>query len=207
MSRSLRVTLIVIAALVVVGLGYVIINISSGGSLFRIEPTPTALKSFPTPPPTEGTGPAVDPTGDDAIATRAIYYLAPGEMGAPCLRHGVEVTVFEVTRMEKVSEFTPMAGNIYMVVDLEIKNVYWNTYEYRFVYFGFTDVSGQSYFPPHPSPDVAPPPTIGVGTLARGESIRGNILLEVPAEVTTGTFLYSIESSAARFWCQFDWEE
>ncbi|MCJ7696636.1 MAG: hypothetical protein MUO40_14595 [Anaerolineaceae bacterium] len=219
MPRTLKVILIIIAALAVLALGYAVINIVTGGSLDLIgkptatpliptvAPTPTPIESFPTPPPLDEMEPTMDPTGDEVLSTRVIRYLPPVELGTPCTRHGVSVTVFGATRMEMVSGFSPMVGNVYMSVDAEIKNVYWSEYEYLFVYLGFTDESGQSYYPPHPSPDIAPPPTIGVGTLASGESIRGNIILEVPEELTSGTFIYMIETSAAQSWCQFTWEE
>jgi len=219
MSRTIKVILIIVAALVVVGLGYAVINIVKGGSLNQIEqptdtpliptvaPTPTPLESFPTPPPEE-TQPSVEPTGDDVDATQIIEYLRPVELGMLCTRRGVEVTVYSVTKMEMLGGFSPLPGNTYMSVDVEIKNKYWSEYEYLFIFLGLTDESGQSYFPPHPSPDIAPPPAIGVGTLAAGESIRGNIILEVPEDLTTGTFLYDIEAgSTGQSWCQFTWVE
>ena len=125
----------------------------------------------------------------------------------PCGRYGVKVTVYGATILETAGGFSPNTGNVYLSVDVEVENIYWSEFEYRFVYLGFTDESGQSYYPPHVSPISAPPPVIDVGTLARGESVRGNILLEVPEGLTMGTFIYMIETNTAQSWCQFTWVE
>jgi len=205
MPRYLKVILIIIAALVVLWLGIIMIDRFTGGSL-NLTGKPTTTPWIPTVTPTLVEIKTPFNTTMEPLPTRVIRDLPPVELGTPCTAEGVTITVFGAIAMDSVSGFTPMEGNEYLVVDIQIKNTSLDGYEYLFVYFGFMDENGQTYFPPHPSPVIAPPPTINTGTLTKGESIRGNILLEIPSGGTSGQFIYLIETFTAQTSCQFNWK-
>jgi len=204
MPRHLKVILLSISALLVILLGITLFSHIAGDSI-NLAGKPTTTPWMPTVTPTQVGMQTTYYTTMVPLATKVVRDLPPIDMGTSCTDQGVEVTVFGATLEETVGGFTPMEGSIYMVVDVQIENTSLDEYEYRFVYFGFMDENGQSYFPPHPSPDVAPPPTINTGFLTKGESVRGNILLEIPSDVTTGTLRYSIDTVTTQTWCQFRW--
>jgi hypothetical protein len=133
--------------------------------------------------------------------------LPPVDMGIPCQHEGVAITVYGATLMETVSGFTPMAGMTYMLADVEIQNLDLQQYEYLFLFLGFVDENGNAYYPPHPSPGIVPAPPVNYGVLLKGESIRGNILLEIPADATSGMLKYNTGTDHVQIWCQFFWEE
>jgi hypothetical protein len=204
MPRYLKVIIIIVATLVILWLGITLIDYFKGGSL-NLSGKPTTTPWRPTVTPTQVGMETPYFTTMVPFATMVVRDLPPIDMGMPCTDQGVAVTVLGATLEETVGGFSPAVGNVYMVVDVQIENTSLDEYEYRFVYLGFMDANGQTYFPPHPSPVVAPPPTIDTGSLTKGESVRGNILLEIPSGQTTGTFRYSIETVTIQTWCQFRW--
>jgi len=208
MPRYLKTIIIVIAILLVVWLGVSTINYYTQGSLtidqlFKGRPTAAPESSATEPPPT---GTPYSPSATP-LPTRVVVELPPVAIGIPLDHDGLSITVFGATLLETLGEFTPMPGMIYMVADIEFRNISLDQFEYLFFFMGFEDENGISYYPPHPSPDVAPQPTISSGVLMKGESIRGNILFEIPSSTTAGIFKYNFETDLDQTWYRTSWEK
>ncbi len=148
-----------------------------------------------------GTAPPLEPT-------LAITDLPPVPLGQPSAKDGLVVTVYGIAAHETVGGFSPMAGNTYLVVDAQVENTGEDPFQVSFLFFGVMDAGGQSYYPPHSSPDFAPQPALDPTKIASGASIRGNVMFEVPSSVASGVITFMAERPGAHTWYrhQFTWK-
>jgi hypothetical protein len=193
MPRRLRTPVIVLAALLILiftGILLLNLNPSSSGlganSANRIPLTPGMTEITRRPVPTLAT---ID--------------VPPVEVGQSSTKDGVTISVLGVTTQNSLGDFTPGAGNIYLVADVQLENSRLDSIQFSFLHFAVTDSNGQTYRPAHGSSDYAPAPALITGKLAKGTSIRGNVVFEIPASVTTGMIQYLNEQDNAEIWYQY----
>lgn len=137
------------------------------------------------------------------VPTLSIVDLPPVDLGQPSAKEGLVVTVFGTTVHPSLGDFTPNAGNIYLVADVQLENTNQDPIAFSFLHFALTDANGKTYQPAHGSADYAPPPALSSGELAKGDRARGSVVLEIPTEVTSGIFQYVNEQSNAEIWYRF----
>ena len=135
--------------------------------------------------------------------TLSIVDLPPVDLVQPSAKEGLTVTVFGATPQPSLGDFTPSAGNIYLVTDVQLENTTQDPIPYSFLHFALTDANGKTYRPAHGSVDYAPPPALSFGEIAKGASARGSVVLEIPNGVTSGIFQYLNEQSNAEIWYRF----
>jgi hypothetical protein len=189
MPRRLRMPVVVMAALLVLffaGLGLVSCGPAGANSANQISLTPGMTEITRRPVP-----------------TLAIIDIPPVDMGQPSTKDGVAITILGVTTQKSLGDFTPGSGNIYLVADVQLENSKPDPIQFSFLHFAVRDSNGQTYRPAHGSSDYAPAPALIPGKLATGISIRGNVVFEIPASVTTGMIQYLNEQDNAEIWYQY----
>ena len=189
MPHRLRVLVVVMAALPVLffaGSGLVSCRPSGANSANQVPLTPGMTETTRRPVP-----------------TLAIIDLPPVDMGQPGTKDGVTITILGVKTQKSLGDFTPGTGNIYLVADVQIENSRSDSIQFSFLYFAVVGSNGQTYRPAHGSSDYAPAPALIPGQLAKGASIRGNVVFEIPASVTTGMIQYRNEQPNTEIWYQY----
>lgn len=89
---------------------------------------------------------------------------------------GIELTVLNVTNMERIDFLTADPGYIYLVLDVTIENVGRdNETPYNPFYFSVKDKDGYEYNPVL----LAPNPSLKSGDLPFGEMVRGFVAFEI----------------------------
>jgi hypothetical protein len=137
------------------------------------------------------------------VPTLAIIDLPPVDVGQPSAKDGIAITILGVTTLKSLGDFTPGSGNSYLVADVQLENSGPGPIQFSFLHLAVTDSNSQAYRPAHGSSDYAPAPALIPGQLAKGASIRGNVVIELPASVTTGMIQYLNEQDNAEIWCQY----
>lgn len=103
-----------------------------------------------------------------------------------------EMTLASVNWNATSEDSTPEEGNKFITAMLEFKNISSHQYEpFRSIYFSYQAADGTVY---EESTALAEDDLFATGFIAPGESSRGNVIYEVPADIAddTGAFIFDI---------------
>lgn len=132
-------------------------------------------------------------TTPDAPWTPEVVNAPPVGMGQRSVQRGAGFSLVKVTALEKAGEFSPSSGMTYLSAEVEIDNADRDALPYSFMNFALEDEKGKLYGAVRITPTSAPAPALVQGTLARGAKARGNVLFEVPLELTAGAVVYRLD--------------
>jgi hypothetical protein len=100
-----------------------------------------------------------------------------GAVGDRIEAGGIALTVKQVKRLDSVNDYSKAeAGNEFLVVEVLTENVGLAAAPYNPMYFKLKDDQGYEYY----ATSSAPEPSLKSGELAKGESARGWIAVEIP---------------------------
>ena len=142
------------------------------------------------------------------VPTLAVVDLPPVGLGQPSTKDGLSVTILGITFQKALGDITPNTGNIYLVADVQLENTGVDSFAFSNLNFGVTDAAGHTYQPAHGSFDYAPAPALKPGQLAKGDHVGGNVVIEIPASLSTGMVSYQNEQANVEIWYryQFTWK-
>jgi hypothetical protein len=168
---------IVLAVLIVGGGAYALGH--QGGTNATSTPTPSTSGSTPAAgdtPTSSGVTPTSQTTTNNAKVGQTVQ-AGPN----------YSVTVNSVKTNTGDSVFSPKAGNIYIVIDVTVKNTSSSSQNVSsFINFELQDSTGQKY--DQTFTDIGTPPD--QTGLQPGKLIRGQLVYEVPTSIHQFTFSY-----------------
>ncbi len=184
-SRLLMIIAGIVLAILIIGGGAYALG-HQGGT--NVTPTPTPAANSNTPA-TGGSTPTVgDTPTSSGITPTSQTTTGNGKIGQ-VVQAGPNyaVTVNSVKTSTGDSVFSPKSGNIYLVIDVTVKNTSASPQDVSsFIDFELQDSTGQKY--EETFTDIGTPPD--QTGLPAGRLIRGQLVYEVPASMHQFTFSY-----------------
>ncbi len=141
-------------------------------SLSACGSTGSRLAAAQTPPPAAGGTPRISITPQAASAGNAY------KVGQRLEASGMALTVVQVYSLDKIDDlWTPKAGNVFLIVEVDVENVSKDRGFFNPLDFQLRDAEGNTYL----TTITAPDPSLKSGELLRSEKAHGNVAFEVPA--------------------------
>ena len=196
-SRLIMIIAGIVLAILVVGGGAYALG-HQGGPNVTSTPTPSANSNTPA---TGGNTPTVGDTPTSSGITPTSQTTTNNAKVGETVQAGPNyaVTVNSVKTSTGDSVFSPKAGNIYLVIDVTVKNTSSSPQDVSsFVNFELQDSTGQKYEETFTGIGTPPDQT----GLQPGRLIRGQLVYEVPTSMHQFTFSYIdyLNSSTLATW-------
>jgi len=184
-SRVMMIIAGIVLAVLIVGGGAYALGHQSGTNATS-TPTPSANSATPA---TGGSTPAAGDTPTSNGVTPTTQTTTSNAKVGQAVQAGpnYSVTVNSVKTSTGDSVFSPKAGNIYLVIDVTVKNTSSSPQDVSsLINFELQDSTGQKYT--ETFSDIGTPPD--QTGLPPGKLIRGQLVYEVPASMHQFTFSY-----------------